>query len=269
MNASRIKTGKVKTNPGVPRYAIMIDTASHTPETEASSKDLSLGSFCSISPVRLAVFDFDGTSLRGDSPVLLVRYLCKRHLLNLRTIGKILLWALAYKFRLPQNESWVRGLVFSAFEGWPKEKVDQFLADFYDEKVAPRFRDEADRTMRKHADAGDVVIVVSATFEPILIQAQKQHPFDFQLSTKMRVLDNNTYSQEVDGACIEGDEKLIALTAFADKTFGRDKWIIASAYGDHHSDRAILGAAQQAFAVDPDKPLKRTARKMGWPILKW
>lgn len=247
----------------------MNSTVSHTSSTETSDNNHVIGSFCAINPVRLAVFDFDGTSLRGDSPVLLVRYLLKQHLLDFRTIGKILLWAAAYKFRLPQNESWVRGLVFSAFDGWPKEKVDKFLADFYDEKVAPRFREEADRTMRNHAEAGDVVIVVSATFEPILIQAQKQHPFDFQVSTRMRVLENDTYSQEVDGACIEGTEKLIALTEFANKTFGVGRWIIASAYGDHHSDRSILSAAEQAYAVDPDQPLKRTARKMGWPILRW
>lgn len=247
----------------------MTSTASHTPSVDTSTDQEPLGSFCSIKPVRLAVFDFDGTSLRGDSPVLLVRYLFRHNLLDFRTLSKIILWALAYKFRLPQNESWVRGLVFSAFEGWPKEKVDEFLANFYDEKVAPRFREEADRTMRLHADAGDVVIVVSATFEPILIQAQKQHPFDYQVSTKMRVLDNDTYSREVDGACVEGDEKLIALTDFANKTFGEGNWVITSAYGDHHSDRAILSAAEQAYAVDPDRPLKRTARKMGWPILHW
>lgn len=247
----------------------MTSTASHTSPADTITEKIPYGSFCAINPVRLAVFDFDGTSLRGDSPVLLVRYLLKRHLLNLRTLGKILLWAFAYKFRLPQKESWVRGLVFSAFDGWPKEKVDKFLADFYDEKVAPRFREEADRTMRSHADRGDVVIVVSATFEPILIQAQKQHPFDFQISTRMRVLENDTYSQEVDGVCVEGDEKLVALSDFANKTFGKNKWIIASAYGDHHSDRAILRAAHQAYAVDPDQPLKRTARKMGWPILRW
>lgn len=247
----------------------MTNTTSHIQCEESSFTQQSYGNFCSINPVRLAVFDFDGTALRGDSPVLLVRYLFKHNLLNFRTLGKIILWAIAYKFRLPQKESWVRGLVFSAFEGWPKEEVDQFLADFYDEKVAPRFREEADRAMRKHADEGHVVIVVSATFEPILIQAQKLHPFEFQVSTKMRVLENDTYSREVDGACIEGDEKLIALTNFANTTFGEGKWIIECAYGDHHSDRAILSAAAHPYAVDPDQPLKRTARKMGWPILRW
>ncbi|MFR1641075.1 MAG: HAD-IB family hydrolase, partial [Eggerthellaceae bacterium] len=69
--------------------------------------------------VRLAVFDFDGTSIAGNSPVLLVQHLMRRKMLKKRVIFRILLWAAAYKLRLPQNESWVRGLVFTAFEGHP------------------------------------------------------------------------------------------------------------------------------------------------------
>ena len=93
-------------------------------------------------PVQLAVFDFDGTSIAGNSPVLLFLDLAKHNLLANSVMLRILLWAAAYKFRLPQNESWVRSLVFSAFEGHPVEEVDQYLADFYDRDIAPLFRPE-------------------------------------------------------------------------------------------------------------------------------
>ncbi|WP_261428703.1 HAD family hydrolase [Xiamenia xianingshaonis] len=219
--------------------------------------------------VQLAVFDFDGTSISGNSPVMLVSHLARRRLLKPHTVFLILLWAFAYKCRLPQNQSWVRGLVFSAFEGWPVEKVNAFLAEFYDERVAERFRAEADAAMREHAEAGEVVVVVSATFEPILVRAKEQHPFDYQVSTRMRVLDDGTYSSQVDGKCVEGDQKLVALRAFADERFGKGKWEIACAYGDHHSDRAILAAARTPCVVDPDRPLRRTARRQGWTILHW
>ena len=59
-------------------------------------------------PVQLAVFDFDGTSIAGNSPVLLFLDLAKHNLLANSVMLRILLWAAAYKFRLPQNESWVR-----------------------------------------------------------------------------------------------------------------------------------------------------------------
>ena len=126
-------------------------------------------------PARLAVFDFDGTSIEGNSPVLLVQHLMERGMLRKRVIFRILLWAAAYKLRLPQNESKVRSLVFTAFEGRSADEVDRFLADFYDERIALLFRPEADAAMRAHAAAGDTVVVISATFEPIILPVSYTH----------------------------------------------------------------------------------------------
>lgn len=221
------------------------------------------------SRVQLAVFDFDGTSIEGNSPVLLVQHLAKLKMIRKRVIARILLWGAAYKLRLPQNESWVRGLVFSAFEGKPVEKVDRFLADFYDAEIAPRFRPEADEAMRRHAAEGMVVVVVSASFEPIIKRAMEHHPFDVQISTRMRAAADGTYTREVEGLPVEGAEKLVAVTRYADARFGAGKWEIAHAYGDHHSDRTVLGAARCPHAVDPDRPLARTARAKGWDVLEW
>ncbi|WP_270297717.1 HAD family hydrolase, partial [Eggerthella sinensis] len=133
------------------------------------------------------MFDFDGTSIDGNSPVLLVSHLMKHDMLRKRDVFRILLWAAAYKLRLPQNEAAVRGLVFSAFEGKPVEEVNAFLAEFYDERIAPLFRTQADAAMRAHAEAGETVLIVSATFEPIILRAMEHHPFERQISTRMCV----------------------------------------------------------------------------------
>ena len=220
-------------------------------------------------PVRLAVFDFDGTSIRGNSPVLLCRYLVKRKMLRKSVVLRILLWGLAYSLRLPQNEAWVRGLVFTAFEGKPKEQVDDFLFRFYDEVIRERFHTQADEAMRRYEREGCVVMVVSATFEPIVLRAMEHHPFDCQISTRMKVAPDGTYTTQVDGACIEGAEKLAAIRRLADARYGAGRWVLEVAYGDHHSDRTLLSAARSAYAVDPDRPLRRTAKRRGWTILDW
>ena len=59
--------------------------------------------------VHIAAFDFDGTCISGNSPVLLVRRLMKLGMLEKSVLARIMLWGIAYKLRLPQNESWVRG----------------------------------------------------------------------------------------------------------------------------------------------------------------
>lgn len=170
---------------------------------------------------------------------------------------------------LPQNEASVRGLVFSAFEGWPVRRVDDFLATFYDEHIAPLFRIQADAAMQAHRDAGDVVVMVSATFEPIVLRAMQYHSFDYQISTRMRVAADDTYTDKVEGLPVEGKEKLAAVQRFADAHFGSDNWEITTAYGDHHSDAAILSAARHACVVSPDRPLARMAKIQGWEVLTW
>ena len=220
-------------------------------------------------PVELVVFDFDGTSISGNSPVLLVRHLWQCGMLQKRILTRIAAWGIAYKFRLPQNESWVRGLVFSAFEGIPKERADQFLADFYDKKINYRFREAADKEINYHLSRGREVWAVSATFEPIIRQAMKTHGYTRQFSTRMKVDDQGCYTRTVDGAPVEGKEKLRIVTEKANQMYGEGNWVLLYAYADHHSDRDLLAAAENPCAVTPDNPLRRTAKEHGWNILDW
>mgnify|MGYP001025018337 CR=1 FL=1 len=219
--------------------------------------------------VSVAAFDFDGTCIQGDSPVMLVRYLLKHGLMSKKAAFRILLWAGRYKFRLPQNESLARELVFSAFEGQPKAKVDAFLADFYHKVVEPRWRPEAAEAIERHAEAGHAVVMISASFEPIVREAMRNHCIYAQVSTRMQVDGSGCYTNKVDGAPVQGCEKALAITRLCDELFGPDKWELDWAYGDHHSDRALLSQAREPLAVTPDKPLKRTAKADGWEILDW
>lgn len=219
--------------------------------------------------VRLAVYDFDGTCITGNSPVLLVRYLVANRMISAPTTLRIIAWGLRYKYRLPQNESLVRGLVFRPFCGKPAKEVDSYLRNFYDEVVSKRWRSAADESMKAHAAEGCVVMVVSATWEAIAKRAQEFHPFSELVATNMVIDANGCYTCRVNGLPIEGEEKLRAIKTFADEKYGEGCWELAYAYGDHHSDTVLLQAAKQGFAVTPDKPLARTAKKHNWPILDW
>ena len=220
-------------------------------------------------PVEIAVFDFDGTSISGNSPVILVRYLQRKKMLKKRVLTKIIFWGLRYKLRLPQNESWVRGAVFSAFEGKPKEEVDQFLESFYDEHLEKIFRAKADAEIQHHLSCGREVWVVSATFEPLICQAMKKNGLTHQFSNRMATDDQVCNTCQVEGLPVEGEDKLVRSTEYANEKYGEGNWVITHAYGDHHSDRAMLRAALRPCAVTPDNPLRRTAKENGWDILSW
>lgn len=217
----------------------------------------------------IAAFDFDGTCIRGNSPVMLVRYITFHGMLNVLVVLRIIWWAIRYKFHLPQNESKVRGLVFRAFKGKPKAEVDDFLRKFGSEHVAWRFRPGAHEAMLEHAKAGHVVLCLSATFEAILWDIVPQHPIQYQVSTRMKTDAAGNYLCEVDGLPVEGEEKLAALKRFADAEFGEGKWELDWAYCDHYSDCTLLRAAKNPFAACPTSTLTRIAKEEGWPIIEW
>ena len=219
--------------------------------------------------VQVAVFDFDGTSIEGSSPSWLVNRLIFERKISPITSLKIGFWGLAYKWKLPQSESWVRGQVFKAFAGKPKEEVDRYLVQFHDKYIAKRFRPQAHEAMQRHVDEGCEVIVVSASFEPIVLRSMESHPFQHQISTRMKVAPDGTYTREVDGRPIEGDEKLVALMHWCNGRFGEGNWELAYAYGDHHSDEPLLEAARCPFAVTPNTGMTKIAKEKGWPVLDW
>lgn len=220
---------------------------------------------------QIAAFDFDGTSIQGNSPVLLVRHLLADKLLKPAAALKIGVWGLAYTLHLPQNEAWVRGLVFTAFEGKPKDQVDEYLRLFYDEDIAGqrRFRPQARAAMNALRENGIEVALVSATFGPIARRAQEFEPIDTVLSTEMVVDENGNYTRQVEGECIEGEAKVRVLTAWANEAYGPGNWELACAFGDHHSDLPMLRAARSAFAITSDKTLGRAAKMHSWHRLDW
>ena len=218
---------------------------------------------------KVAAFDFDDTSIEGSSPTRLVNRLMIERKISPLTYLKIGFWGLAYKWRLPQNEAWVRGQVFKAFCGKPKEDVDRYLVEFYDKHIAKRFRPMADEAMRKAAEEGCEVIVVSASFEPIVVRAMESHPFKYQISTRMKAAGDGTYTCEVDGKPIEGEQKLLALKYWCDGHFGEGNWVLEYAYGDHHSDAPLLAAAKKPYAVSPNTGMASIAKRRGWPVVDW
>ncbi|MBE6465257.1 HAD family phosphatase [Denitrobacterium detoxificans] len=223
----------------------------------------------SPTPVELVLYDFDGTCIRGNSPVLLVRYLLLHRKLNFfRALG-IGLWAVAYKLRLPQNESWVRSQVFTAFVGQKASEVDDYLMSFYDEVIAERVRESAIASMEEHRAAGRVVVIVSATWEAIVRRAMDFLPIDHAVCTCMEIDDAQCYTRIVKGLPVEGAEKVSALRRYADDAFGKGTWMVSYAYGDHHSDVPMLEMAQHPVAVTPDSTLTREARRNEWQIAHW
>lgn len=217
----------------------------------------------------IAAFDFDGTCITGSSPKKLVDMLWGMKMLSLYKLFRIGLWGLAYKLNLPKDAEGVRKRVFSAFAGIPAKKVNEYLCKFYHEYISKRFRIEADAAMQAHLDAGHVVMVVSASFEPIIASAMLEHPIQYALACRMKIDADGNYTREVEGLPTEGPDKLVVMHEFANRLFGEGGWELGWAYGDHYSDLNLLEASEHPCAVTPDGKLRKVAESRNWQILEW
>ncbi len=241
-----------------------------TPEALASERLLAKGFHpTQDAPVKIAAFDFDGTCISGSSPKKLVKRLTRLRRLSLYKLIRIGVWGLAYKMNKPRDDEGVRGRVFSAFAGLPALKVNEQLCEFYANAIDPLFRMEADACMFAHLEQGHAVVVISASFEPMIASAMTVHPIQFAMASRMHIDENGCYTDQVEGLPTEGPAKVEVLRTFADAYFGEGMWELGWAYGDHYSDLELLQEAEHPCAVTPDKKLEDHARSAGWEIADW
>ncbi len=219
--------------------------------------------------IKLAVFDFDGTIIPVQSGARLGFYMTYHRKLKLTTSFRLLWWGFRYKLRLPFNEETSRKLIFKAFEGSDADEVDSYLDEFYKVCLKPYVREDIIDRAKKLKEEGNYIVVVSATFEPVLKSFIKDGVFNDVVGTKMLKNDNNCYTGEVDGVPCANEEKIARLAEYANEKFGRGNWCVEYVFADHHTDKALLSLAVNPVAVDPDNKLERYAKNKKWEIIKY
>ncbi len=218
---------------------------------------------------QVAVFDFDGTSVDGQSGALFTTYLLRHRIMTLGRALTLGVWGLRYKLHLPYRQSEARELVFGALTQMEAADVDKIMRQFHDDVLLPRYRKAALAEVARRRKEGVVTLLVSATFEPIAQAAAKKMGVDACIATKMEKDPQGNYTGEVEGNVLAGDEKYRAVEAWCNKNLGQGAWELAYAYGDHHTDEDLLAHAREAFAVCPGNTLKPVAKRNGWHILDW
>lgn len=219
--------------------------------------------------MRLAVFDFDGTCINGQSGALFSRYLQKRGLISFPRALRLGWWGARYVLHLPHRQDEPREVIFDTLGAMDPARVRSIMRDFHDEVLLGRYRSDAVREIGRRRDEGCLTLLVSATFQGIAEVAADHLGVDGFVATLMRRDASGRYTGDVDGDVIQGAAKPRAVRDWADEHIGHGRWTLAYAYGDHHSDEELLASAEHPYAVCPGKTLLSIAKKNDWPVLEW
>lgn len=93
-----------------------------------------------ISVTRVAAFDVDGTILRGQSQVYFAKMLVRRRIAGAGLMARVLWWYALMRLGVPFDQAKAQRTVIGLLAGAPQAWIDEVLATFVSEALAPNLR---------------------------------------------------------------------------------------------------------------------------------
>jgi len=216
-----------------------------------------------------ALFDFDGTLIRGDSIILLCLYARRKGLYGRREAAALLWTALLYGLRVcPALEAKERALSF--LKGKNAEQIAALALDFYNSVLAPRLRPQALEAINRHRAAGHEVLLVSASSMFYLKLLKDRLGFTDIIGTRLDVDETGIFAGRVCGDNCRGLQKPLRLAEYLAARGDTLDYETSAAYGDSYGDLPMLRLCGRKVAVNPRPRLWRALRRLDGAVrVRW
>jgi HAD superfamily hydrolase (TIGR01490 family) len=214
-------------------------------------------------PRPAALFDIDGTLLSVNSAPLYARYLRRHGQARRRDLLRTAFYLLQYKLNLLDIERAAeRAGGFIA--GQVEEDVAAFCRRWYDEIVRAYVVPQMRAVVEEHRAQGHVLAVLSSSTAYLAAPLAAEFGIPNLLVTRLEVVDGRFTGRALLPLCY-GRGKLHWANRFAEEQ-GVD--LEASYfYTDSVTDLPVLEKVGHPRVVNPDRLLRREARRRGWPTL--
>jgi HAD superfamily hydrolase (TIGR01490 family) len=211
--------------------------------------------------MKLAIFDIDGTLVRGSSERLFWRYLFMRGRQGPRQILAYLLFLVRYlptggTVTMKKNKAYLCGL--------RADEVAALARDFVQTRLRRRLFGPAVQRLEQHLRRGDTVVLLSGTLEPIARALADELRVRHVCATLCSER-HGVYLAQPPETHPYGAAKLNLARQFAKQI--NASLTQATAYGDSAQDLFLLEAVGEPVAVSPDRQLLYTALTNDWEII--
>lgn len=214
--------------------------------------------------MRLALFDLDNTLLGGDSDHAWGDYLCERGILDTAT----------YKTRNDEfYQDYLAGtLNLTDYLNFTLEilgrtemaQLDEWHRDFMRDCIEPIILPKALELIARHREAGDKLVVITATNRFVTGPIVERLGIETLLATECEVADGR-YTGRTTGVPCFREGKVTRLNMWLEESgLSLDDSYF---YSDSLNDLPLLEQVANPVAVDPDSKLRAEAEKRGWPVI--
>jgi len=169
-----------------------------------------------------------------------------------------------FQFKLfPQ--AWLIQLYVLSLKGSNLESLRKIACDFTRERIAPTLILSVIEEIKELQRQGFRIVLATGSFELTATPLGQLIGADDVLATGLSEK-KGLLTGGLRGVLLYGADKWRAVREFA--TANRVDLAQSSAYSDHSSDLPLLEAVGSPVAVNPDRKLRRLAKKRGWRLIE-
>lgn len=214
-----------------------------------------------------AFFDLDRTLIRRSSVLALAGSFRQRGLISRLDLAKSAFWQVLFVLRGASAERVRRASEegMKILSGFTVEDMQALVGDAMEPVLRPLVFDEPLHLVRRHRAQGERVYIVSATLQEIVQHIADDLGFDGAIGSTCEIADGVYTGRSLRAAHGEGKAEAIRELAALE---GFDL-AACTAYSDSHTDVPFLEAVGHPVAANPDRKLRRIARRRGWPVVRF
>lgn len=211
--------------------------------------------------MKLAIFDIDGTLVRGSTERRFWRYLLRRGRQGPRQLIAYALFWLRY---LPTGGIHTSKKNKAYLSGLSVDEIESLAEQFVNEELPPFFYEPAVQRLKQHLVRGDHVVLLSGTLD-CLAQALARRLGAQQVAATLCAQRNGVFlAQPPETHPFDAAKLTLARQITENRKTSLRKVV---AYGDSAHDLFLMAAVGEAVAVEPDDVLFGVASEMGWEIM--
>jgi len=216
--------------------------------------------------VKLTLFDLDHTLLSGDSDALWCDFLIDEGMLERSTFAaRNADMEMRYKAGTVGLEEFA-DFYLGTLAGRSPEDWEPLRQRFLATVVVPRVPRSALDLVNRHLNAGDLVVLTTAT-NRFLTELTAVHLGIAHLLATDPQLESGVFTGRATGILNMREGKVTRLQAWLTASGQQLRDMDSTAYSDSINDLPLLQAVNHAVAVDPDALLREQAVARGWRVL--
>lgn len=212
----------------------------------------------------LALFDLDQTLVDGNSPALWFQYLHDSgHPGSEAHCQTMAQFAQAYHAGELDYREYAR-FELSTLTGIPLQTLYERREIFRREYIRPNISDQARALVESHRQAGDTLVIITATNRFVAEASALEFDVKHLLATDPEILAQGFTGNYIGDACFQ-EGKIAKLNAWLEEhpvSLEGSRF-----YSDSRNDLPLLEHVEQPVAVNPDSHLATLAKARGWPIM--